>query len=272
MAEKRMLTTKVTDNDSFTELSAEAQALYFHIIMAADDDGFCGQIRPCMYKAHADRKNLKELVNARFLIEFRSGVIAVKHWFMHNSLRKDRYTPTSFSEERQTLTLKENGAYTENVVHVLENVEQATENVARRIEENRIEENRIEENNILVNDVDRQTSNGEQDDVNQTAKMPDYEAEFDGLWERYPNKKGKRDALRHYVAARKKGVSLKTVSDGLDAYLAYIRAEGTDEKYVKHGSAWFNQHAWEDDYSSPGKKSGSVLPPEKRNSKLDAFL
>jgi len=266
-------------------MSAEAQALYMHLIMDADDDGFCGQIRPCLYKAHASEENLQELIDARYVIRFTSGVVVIKHWLICNTIRKDRYVPTLWTDERNALTVKENGAYTlidSSAVtspHVLENAPRAFENAPRdnneRGAEDKLSKDKISKdkiNNILVNDVDRQTSNGEQDDVNQTAKTPDYEAEFDGLWERYPNKKGKRDALRHYVAARKKGVSLKTVSDGLDAYLAYIRAEGTDEKYVKHGSAWFNQHAWEDDYSNPGKKSGSVLPPEKRNSKLDAFF
>lgn len=193
MAEKRMLTAKVTDNDNFTELSAEAQALYMHIIMSADDDGFCAQIRPCMYKAHANKSNLAELINARFIIAFGSGVVAVKHWFMHNALRKDRYSPTSFSDERAELFLKENGSYTENV-------EQAAENVARRIEENRIEENSIEKNSIEENSIEESNTRARAkeppkrftppttDEVSAYAKEKGYQIDADRFVDFYASK------------------------------------------------------------------------------------
>ena len=44
MAERRMFTKKVTDDDNFMALSSSAQALYLHLSMSADDDGFCNQV------------------------------------------------------------------------------------------------------------------------------------------------------------------------------------------------------------------------------------
>ena len=40
-------------------------------------------------------------------------MIVIKHWRMHNTLRKDRYNPTQYQEELSTLAIKENSAYTE---------------------------------------------------------------------------------------------------------------------------------------------------------------
>ena len=39
-SDRRMFTKKVTDDDNFTALSSSAQALYLHLTMSADDDGF----------------------------------------------------------------------------------------------------------------------------------------------------------------------------------------------------------------------------------------
>lgn len=112
MAEKRMFTKKITDDDNFISMSASAQALYFHLNQGADDDGFTNQIAIAMLKAHASEDDLKVLLAKSYLIRFESGVIVIKHWRMHNTLRKDRYTPTSYQEEYELLDIKSNGAYT----------------------------------------------------------------------------------------------------------------------------------------------------------------
>lgn len=112
MAERRMYTKKITDSDAFTEMSSAAQALYFHLNQGADDDGFNNQVQMAMFKAHASTDDLKILMAKNFVIRFESGVIVIKHWRMHNTIRKDRYTPTNFQDELEQLGIKENGAYT----------------------------------------------------------------------------------------------------------------------------------------------------------------
>ena len=112
MAERRMFTKKVTDDDNFMSLSASAQALYLHLSMSADDDGFCNQVSISMFKAHASVSDLQQLLEKRYIYQFDSGVIVIKHWRMANALRKDRYTQTNFKEELAKLRIKENGSYT----------------------------------------------------------------------------------------------------------------------------------------------------------------
>lgn len=114
MAEKRMFTKKITDDDNFISLPSSAQALYFHLNQGADDDGFNNQISMAMYKAHASVDDLKVLMAKNYIIRFECGVIVIKHWRMHNTLRKDRYTPTNFQDELKMLGIKDNGAYTLN--------------------------------------------------------------------------------------------------------------------------------------------------------------
>lgn len=112
MAERRMFNRKITDDDNFIKLSASAQALYLHLSMSADDDGFSNQVTLSMFRAHASVQDLEALLEKRYIYQFDNGVIVIKHWRMANALRKDRYTPTNFKEQLELLELDENGAYT----------------------------------------------------------------------------------------------------------------------------------------------------------------
>ena len=112
MAEKRMLTKKVTDDDSFVSLSSAAQALYLHLTMSADDDGFNNQVSLSMFKSHATEEDLKALLEKKFIYRFDNGVIVIKHWKMANAIRKDRYNQTAYKELLSLLQVKENGSYT----------------------------------------------------------------------------------------------------------------------------------------------------------------
>lgn len=112
MANKRMFSKDITDSDAFIEMSSAAQALYFHLNQGADDDGFNNQVQMAIMKAHASTDDLKILMAKNFVIRFECGVIVIKHWRLHNTLRKDRYTPTNYQEELKLLGIKDNGVYT----------------------------------------------------------------------------------------------------------------------------------------------------------------
>lgn len=128
MAERRMFTKKVTDDDNFMSLSSSAQALYLHLSMSADDDGFSNQVSISMFKAHASVQDLQALLEKRYIYQFENGVIVIKHWRMANALRKDRYTPTAFKEELALLDVKKNGAYTMSSNMIPSNIDEMDEN------------------------------------------------------------------------------------------------------------------------------------------------
>ena len=113
MAERRMFTQKIVDSDAFLDMPLSTQALYFHLNMRADDDGFVNSPKKIGRMIGASDDDLKLLLAKRFILGFETGVIVIKHWRMNNLLRKDRYNPTQYQEEFKMLELKENGAYTE---------------------------------------------------------------------------------------------------------------------------------------------------------------
>lgn len=81
-----------------------------------------------------------------------------------------------------------------------------------------------------------------------------YEHEFEELWKLYPKKQGKANALTAYIKARKKGVTEEQVKTGLERYVKYIEDTNTPEQYIKHGSTWFNQGCWDDEYRQGQKQ------------------
>ena len=106
-----MFSPDIVGSDAFMEMSTSAQCLYFHLGMRADDDGFVNP-QTTMRMVGANTDDLKLLLAKRFLIQFENGVIVLKHWRINNFIRKDRYKPTNYLEEKSLLNVKENGSYT----------------------------------------------------------------------------------------------------------------------------------------------------------------
>ena len=113
MAERRMFAKTIVDSDAFLDMPLSAQALYFHLSMRADDDGFINNPKKVQRMIGASDDDLKVLLMKRFLIPFASGIVVIKHWKIHNYIRNDRYKPTVYAEEKALITTKKNGAYTE---------------------------------------------------------------------------------------------------------------------------------------------------------------
>lgn len=111
LANKRMFTMKIVDTDAFLDMPLSTQCLYFHLNMRADDDGFIGNPKRIEKIIGANDDDLKLLIAKRFVILFDDGVIVIKHWRMHNTLSRDRYIETSYTDEKKKLLLKDNGSY-----------------------------------------------------------------------------------------------------------------------------------------------------------------
>ena len=112
MPKRRMFSQQITESDSFLDMPLSAQALYFHLGMSADDDGFVNSPKRVQRVIGANDDDLKLLIAKKFVIAFDSGVVVIKHWKINNFIRSDRYTPTVYADEMAMLYEKENRAYT----------------------------------------------------------------------------------------------------------------------------------------------------------------
>lgn len=140
MGERRMLSRKITDHDNFISLSASAQSLYMHLVLSADDEGFCNQVSLAMFKAHAGTQDLEALIDKHYLMKFESGVLLIKHWKINNLIRKDRFTPSNYLDEKAQIVEKSNGVYTW--------LPSGCQTVAKRVSDGRIGKDSIGKNNI----------------------------------------------------------------------------------------------------------------------------
>ncbi len=108
VANRRMFSLDVVNTDRFMEMPLTAQALYFHLGMRADDDGFIASPRQIMKAVECKQDDMKILVSKGYVIPFESGIVVIRHWKQHNYIQSDRYRKTKFLEERNHLELAEN--------------------------------------------------------------------------------------------------------------------------------------------------------------------
>ena len=236
MAKKRMYSNAVTDSDAFIEMSSAAQALYFHLNQGADDDGFNNQIQLAMLKAHASTDDLKILMAKNFVIRFESGVIVIKHWRLHNTLRKDRYTPTNYQEELSLLGIKENGAYTLGCQMVAERLPDG----CHSIDKNRLVEDSVVEESIEEAQPPKATrhKHGLYENVLLTDE------EYIKLTEEFPNDYSDRiERLSEYIAS-----TGKKYKSHLATIRSWARKDTSQKPTATKSSNPFLDMLVEDDY------------------------
>lgn len=112
---RRCFSDRIVESDPFYGLPENAQSLYFHLTMNADDDGFVNGAERTASKIKGGKTALKKLVESRFILQF-DNVYVVKHWRMSNSLKNDRLKPLTYSRVAQQIYVKQNKSYTDHPV------------------------------------------------------------------------------------------------------------------------------------------------------------
>lgn len=233
MAEKRMFTQKIVDSDAFLDMPLSTQALYFHLNMHADDDGFVNNPKKIQRVIGASLDDLKLLIAKRFILVFENGVIVIKHWRMHNLLRKDRYNPTQYQDQMERLELKDNGAYTEKSPEPLEIKESESmattwqpdgNQMAHRIGKDRIGKDRIGE------------VRGEESV--ETATCQQIVDLYHSICVSYPSVKTLSEARKKAIRARLKGYSLE------DFRKMFEKAEGSAFLKGANNRNWSANFDW----------------------------
>ena len=226
MADRRMFAKSIIDSDAFLEMPLSAQALYFHLAMRADDDGFVGNPNTIRSYIGAKVSDKNLLIQKRFLLVFESGVIAIKHWRIHNTIRTDRYKPTTYFEEKSTLILDDKKAY----------VEQA----ATKWQPN--------DNQVATQDSIGKDSIGK-DSITPSISPSSVDDRFDTFWQAYPKKVGKAYAKKCFDKLKPSAELTERMIKAIEEQKRSLEWKRDNGQYIPNPSTWLNQGRWDDELS-----------------------
>lgn len=138
MAQRRMFSKKITDTDNFLDMPLSTQALYFHLNMGADDEGFIDKVKTIQRTIGASDDDIKILIAKGFIIPFESGVVVIRHWRIHNYIQADRFQATIHQNEKEQLD------YDKSKVASIKPLEPCIQNVSIVDTQVRLGEDRLE--------------------------------------------------------------------------------------------------------------------------------
>lgn len=103
MAARRMFSLKVVDSDLFLSLPIQAQLLYFHLVMRADDEGVVDNSLKIIKIVGCRKLHLSNLIESGFILKLSKNLIVITHWNLQNKVRSDRKTPSVYVNEISNL-------------------------------------------------------------------------------------------------------------------------------------------------------------------------
>ena len=231
MAERRMFAKTIIDSDAFLDMPITARLLYYDLTMRADDDGFVNSPKKIMRMVGASQDDLGILIMRKFILPFDNGVVVIKHWYIHNYIRQDRYKETTYSEQKERLEFDENNAYRFKGEDPVDQVTtNGQPNGNQWLTQVRLGKDRLEEREYKEKEKQLLT-------------------DFEEAWQAYPRKEGKMNAKRDYLKARNEGVTREEILEGIQRYKTATAK--TEPQYILHGSTWFHQRRWTDEYNVP---------------------
>ena len=222
MATKRMFSKHIVDSDAFLEMPLSTQALYFHLNMRADDDGFVGNPKRVMRMIGANEDEFKVLLAKKFILEFEGqSVCVIKHWLVHNTLRKDTYKATLYDDLMSKLSTKNNNIYTLGNEPLTESLRSV--NVGK-----------VSKGKVSIDKVSKALSDSR-------AELDDG---FNLFWNAYPKKVGKGKAKESW---EKQKPDLETVLKTLQWQIHSDQWVKDNGAFIPNPATYINQQRWEDE-------------------------
>lgn len=215
MRNKRMFCLDVVDTDRFLDMPSSAQALYFHLGMRADDNGFVSSPKRITSMVNCGNDDFKLLIAKGYLIPFESGVVVIRHWKQNNYIRSDRYNETKMKTEFEMLECS-GGVY-----------EMKTALLPSGIP---TDYQMVEEASTERHTQKKETETKERNN--------NYSVHFESFWRVYPRKKEKAKAHKCYDARLKDGYSPDELLTAATEYAKECKEKRTEERYIKLGATF----------------------------------
>lgn len=244
MAQKRMFSLSVVDTDRFVEMPVSAQALYFHLGMHGDDDGFVASPRKIARAVGCNLDDLRLLAQKDFIIPFESGVIVIVDWNANNTLKNDRYKPTVYQAEKARLSEGPDGNYLlQNGIPDGTSLEpERSQNGSSFVPQHNITEHSLTEHSLTERERGASHEAAPADKPPRTRFVPPGEDETVMFFRENGSSKEEADAFRDYYQANGWKVGGRaSMKDWRAAARNWIRragSYGTAQKAEQTPTAW----------------------------------
>jgi hypothetical protein len=234
MAQKRMFNKSITNSSRFLMMPQSTQALYFHLGMNADDDGFCEHFA-IMRMTESKPDDLKILQVKSFIHVFDDHILIIKDWKENNYLRSDRYTPSKYLEIYKC----EIDKLSECIPLVYQTVDKLDTQISIdkiRLDKNSKDKNRID-NNIYQN-------------------LPD--ECFDDFWNLYDKKRGKPKTIALWKKMNPDASLYNTILNHVRKYVV-----ATEQKFRKDPERYLKNECWNDEVINDKKQKQTINRDEE---------
>jgi len=245
VAGRRCFSDKIVESDAFHKLPENAQALYFHLKMVADDDGFINNASSVAFRKKGGKVALSKLVESRFLLQF-GDIYVVKHWRISNSLKNDRLKPLAYTSVAAKIWVKPNRSYTDHPVSGCRTLYEIKTGVAP--------EGNLESS---WNPVGILTEENRREPKRREPNRTEMDGCFSELWNDYPElRRGSMQSAKSAFAS-----AIQTVEDCKLA-IKNLALWKKSEQWVKDGGQyvpylcnWIERGTWE---SVPPRRSSQI--------------
>lgn len=260
---RKCMAEEIILSDAYVMLSFEARALYITLLFFADDDGVVNNAIITARLIGTNEKALEELINKKFIIYFEeSGVCVVKHWWIHNPKRSDRYRASKYSEIMSKLLLGNDKTYR------LKNQKSDTMATTWQPLGNHSADEYVNKCNVMecniktidhpktttslplvddtVNELQNDTVNDTKNDVPKKT-VQNRISLFDEFWNNYPRKIGKQKCANWFRIHKADKLLLDKMLNAINEQKQSEQWRRDNGQYIPHPYTWLNQGRWEDE-------------------------
>ena len=240
MANRRCFSSKITESDEFFRLPTDAQALYLHLNMISDDDGFVNAAESATARIKNGKKSLSILVEKRFVLRFGS-VYVIKHWRISNSLKNDRVKPLLYSEIAKKIWVKQNKAYTDHPENGCITLYETRTGLKPEWNPNGIQKESTRNPNGILTEPNLTKPNLTEPNLTGEAGSID---QFEMVWREYPDsrKGNKESAYQAYIQVCPD--SALSMLESLRQWKQSEQWNKDDGKYIPYLVNWLLRGTW----------------------------
>ena len=247
MANRRMFSLDIIDTDKFTDMPSGSQALYFHLGMRADDDGFVSSPRKIMRSLNFCDDEMKILISKGFVHVFETGICVIMHWKMNNYIQKDRYKATIHHKEHSAISVGVTGEYLIENHHVNKMDTACIQDVSTVYPQVRL-------GKVRLGKVREENTYADSEESASAKDADSYCDDFEKMWEVYERRGVKRKAYNAY-----KKLSKSEIAEVWARIREYVKST-PETKYRKYLEGYLNKkdRYWENEIVNAGKPAKSA--------------